>query len=216
MKTAFVITVASSLLLPGIGIASDTHDADRGLESNLRTELTDKHVHVHVHEGIVTLDGKVPTETDRQRIESTVRSTPGVVALKDDLKVTLPTPGVYGVPPAVPVYRAPLPMVVAPAPVVTQPAPVVTQPPALIVPDFPRLKVQPWSIEDQPLAGRIAQQLRADAVPTAGIRSVTIIARNGNVSLQGQVESHADRDELIASLQRAGGINAIYDQLHIQ
>lgn len=90
MKTALVLTLASSLLLPGVSTASDTHDADRGLESNLRRELNDKHVHVHVHEGIVTVDGKVPTDADRERVESIVRNTPGVVALKDELKVTLP------------------------------------------------------------------------------------------------------------------------------
>jgi hypothetical protein len=223
MKTALVvITMASSLLLPRIVVASDTGDADHGLESTIRTELPDKHVHVHVHEGIVTLDGKVPTETDRQRIESVVRTTPGVVALKDELKVTLPSPGVYGVAPTVPVYMEPLPAVVpsapvvTPAPVVTQPAPVVTQPPAVVIPDYPRLRVQPWSIQDQPLADRIAQQLRADAVPTTGIRDVTIVARDRNVSLQGAVDSHADRDALIASLRNTTGINAIYDQLHIR
>ena len=217
MKTALVLTVASTLLLPWSASASDTHDADRGLESTLRTELSDKHVHVHVHEGIVDLDGKVRTEADRQRIESVIRATPGVVALKDELKVTLPAPGVYGAAPAgVPVYAAPLPEVVTPAPVVTQPAPVVTQPPPIVVPDYPKLKVQAWSLDDQPLANHIAQRLRADAVPTAGIQDVTIIARHGNVSLRGAVNSHEDRDALIASLQRTGGITAIYDQLHVR
>lgn len=221
MKTALVLTVASSLLLPWVCAASDTHDADQGLESNLRTEISDKHVHVHVHRGIVTIDGKVRTDADRNRIESIVRNTTGVVALKDDLKVTLPSPGTYGaapagvvvsptvVAPAVPVYAAPLPEV---APPVT----VVTPPPPVVIPDYPKLRVQPWSLDDQPLANRIARQLRADAVPTAGIQDVTVVVRGGNVSLKGSVDGHEDRDDVIASIQRAGGVSAIYDQLHIK
>ena len=216
MKTPLVLTVASSLLLPWVSSASETHDADRGLESNLRTELNDKHIHVHVHRGIVTIDGKVRTDADRERIESLVRNTPGVVALKDEVKVTLPSPGAYGVTPAgvaaassVPVYAAPLPELVPSVPVVSSPAPVV-------IPDYPKLKVQAWSRGDEPLANRVAQQLRADAVPTTGIRDVTVVVRGGNVSLKGAVDSHEDRDDIISSIQRSPGVSAIYDQLHIK
>jgi hypothetical protein len=216
MKTALVLTVASSLLLPWVSAASDTHDADRGLESNLRTELNDKHVHVHVHRGIVTIDGKVRTEADRERIESIIRNTVGVVAMKDELKVTLPAPGSYGVAPSgvavtpsVPVYAAPFPEVVPPVTVVTAPEPVV-------IPDYPKLKVQAWSPDDRPMANRIARQLRADAVPTTGIEDVTIVARGGSVSLKGSVEGHEDRVDIISSIQHVAGVNAIYDQLHIK
>jgi len=216
MKTALVLTVASSLLFPWVCSASDTHDADQGLESNLRTELNDKHVHVHVHHGIVTIDGKVRTDADRERIDSLVRSTPGVVALKDDLKVTLPSPGAYGVTPAgtavaptIPVYAAPLPDLVPAVPVVNSPVPVV-------IPNYPKLKVQAWSLDDEPLANRIARQFRADAVPTAGIEDVTVVVRGGNVSLKGAVDSHEDRDDIISSIQRSPGVSAIYDQLHIK
>lgn len=216
MKTAFVLTVASSLLLPWVCGASDTHDADRGLESNLRNEISDKHVHVHVHEGIVTLDGKVRTDIDRNRIESIVRNTTGVVALKDDLKVTLPAPGVYGAAPAGVVVSPTVPVYAAPLPEVAPPVTVVSPPPPVVVPDYPKLRVQSWSLDDQPLANRIARQLRADAVPTAGIQDVTVVVRGGNVSLKGSVDGHEDRDDIIASIQRAGGVSAIYDQLHIK
>ena len=217
MKIALVFTVVSSLLVPAGLMADDTHDADRGLESMLRSEITDRHVHIHVHHGIVTVDGKVRTDIDRQRIDSLVRNTTGVVALKDELKVELPSPGVYGAAPAgvtiapgtVPVYTRPLPDLVPAAPVVTPPAPV-------IIPEFPKIKVQAWRPQDEPMAHRIAEQLRADAVPTAGIQNVTMVVRDGNVSLKGDLDSHRDRDALISSLQRVNGVMAIYDQLHIK
>lgn len=91
-----------------------------------------------------------------------------------------------------------------------------TQPPPVVIPDYPKLKVQAWSLDDEPVANRIARQLRADAVPTAGIENVTVVVRGGNVSLRGAVDSHEDRDAVIASIQRAGGVSAIYDQLHIK
>lgn len=227
MKTAVVLTVVSTLLFPRAIMASDTHDVDRSLESTLRTEINDKHVHFHVHEGIVTIDGKVRTDVDRNRIESVVRNTAGVVAMKDMLKVTLPAPGVYGAPPAgetvaptalapttivpaaVPVYVRPLPDLVPATPVVTAPAPV-------IIPNYPKLKVQAWSLADQYMANRVADQLSADAVPTEGINDVTIVVRGLNVSLKGSVDSHEDRDAIISSLQHLHGLSAIYDQLHIK
>ena len=217
MKTALVFTVVSSLLLPAGLLADETHDADRGLESMLRSEITDRHVHIHVHHGIVTVDGHVRTDVDRQRIDALVRNTTGVVALKDELKVDLPSPGTYGAAPAgvaiapgsVPVYTGPLPDLVPAAPVVTSPAPV-------IIPEFPKIKVQAWSPQDVPMAHRIAEQLRADAVPTTGVENVRIVVRDGNVSLKGDLDTHRDRDALISSVQRVTGVTAIYDQLQIK
>ncbi len=224
MKTIIVLTIASTLLLPRVSTASDTHDADRGLESMLRTEINDKHVHIDVHHGIVTVEGKVRTDIDRERIESVIRNTTGVVALKDELKVTLPSPGTYGVAPSgvavtpvpVPVTPSPVPVYAAPLPDLVPTVPVVSPPAPIIVPNYPKLRVQAWSLDDQPLATRIADQLRADAVPMAGIQDVTVVVRGGNVSLKGAVDSHEDRDAIISSVQRVSGLSAIYDQLHIK
>ena len=157
----------------------------------------------------MTLEGKVPTEADRQRLETTVRNTAGVVAVKDELKVTLPSPGSYGAPPSVPVFTAPPPEVTSSAPVITTPAPVV-------IPDYPKLKIQAWTVDDQPAANRIARQLRADAVPASGFDNVTIKVRNGIASLKGSVDSQAEHDAIIAAVQRAGSITAIYDELLIR
>jgi hypothetical protein len=143
-----------------------------------------------------------------------VRGTPGVVAVKDELQVELATPGIYGstlptVSSTIPVYTTPFPETAPPVAVVTPPAPV-------IIPDYPKLKVQAWSSEDEPAANRIAHQLQADAVPTSGLENVTILVRNGKVSLKGEVDTHQDRNDIIASVQRAGGVRAIYDQMQIK
>lgn len=214
-KTAYTLIVISSLVLANISMASERHEADKAIETNLRATLNQRHVHVHVHDGIVTLEGHVRTEADRQSIDSLVRGTPGVAAVKDMLKVALPSPGdvvavpAYRTTTTIPIYATPPPAeVITPAPVVTLPAPV-------IVPEYPRLKVQAFTEEDEAMARRISRQLAIDAVPTEGIGQVTITVHLGVVSLKGDVESHEDHDALIAAVQHAGGMKAIYDQLQI-
>ena len=85
MKTTSLALIVASALCASLSSASDTHDADHALESGLRATLNEKHVHIHVHKGIVTLEGRVPTEADRQRLETMVRNTPGVVAVNPQL-----------------------------------------------------------------------------------------------------------------------------------
>jgi osmotically-inducible protein OsmY len=202
--------VVSSLLFAAVCIASDSHEADRAIESTLRATLNDKHVHVNVHHGIVQLDGRVRTSDERARIESLVRNTTGVVAMRDELKVASPTPGTSPeFPSGVPVYTRPAPEVITGTPVVRAPAPV-------IVPDYPKLKVEAWTTEDEPVANHVARQLRADAMPTDGLEDVRIVVRDGNVSVLGAIDSQSLHDDLISSLQRAGGARAIYDQLRIR
>jgi len=138
-----------------------------------------------------------------------VRNTTGVVALKDKLKVELPSPGTYGAPPTAPVYLSAPPEVRTGTAVVTSPSP-------LIVPDYPRVKVQAWSPEDQPAAGTIAAELRREAVPAAGLEDVTITVRNGIISLKGSVDGQEDREALISAIQHAGVGKAIYDQLQVR
>jgi hypothetical protein len=210
MKAAHVLTVVSSLLFASVCSASGSHDADRGIEGSLRATLNDKHVHVHVKHGVVKLNGEVRTAEERARIESLVRHTSGVVALKDELKVTSPSPGLNPeYPPGVPVYTAPAPEVVPGTPIVTAPAPVV-------IPEYPKLKVRAWTVDDEPIADQIAHQLRNDAVPVNGLENVDITVRNRNVSLVGVVDTQSAHDALIASLQRVSGTRAIYDQLRIR
>lgn len=208
MKITSLSIIISSLLFAGVGLATDSHEADHALESGLRATLNERHVHVHVHKGIVTLEGRVSTEADRQRLEALVRNTTGVVAVKDELKVSLPSPGAVGGLPSVPVYAAPLPEV-APT------TPVVIAPPPVVIPEYPKIKVQAWTPDDQPTAAKIARQLRVDGVPTEGFDNVVITVRGGKISLKGSVDTQDDHDEIIAAIQRTPGVTAIYDQMQI-
>jgi hypothetical protein len=224
MKTAYLVTVVTSLLAASVSMASDSHEADRGVEGTLRASITDPHVHIHVKHGIVTIDGRVRTSQERDSLETLVRNTSGVVALKDELKVTSPTPGVSPefssgvavpkgvvVPGAVPVYTTPLPEVVA-----VPGTPVVSSPVPVVIPEYPTLKVQAWTIDDEPIANHVAAQLKADAVPTGALDHISIMVRDGNVNVKGAVDSQYSHDALIASLRRAGGARAIYDEVRVR
>src|SRR5262249_6682822 len=155
--------------------------------------INEKHVDIDVHNGVVKLEGHVPTEATRQRIDAEVRSTPGVAAVKDELKVDLPspaTPRAYTAPgtytttttTTIPIYRTALPEV-APT------TPVVTMPPPIVVESYPNLKLQPWTTTDVETANRIGYQLHGDQVPTAWLQNTTITVRDGNVWLKGLVDS---------------------------
>lgn len=210
MKSPIVFSIISSFCLASAAVASESHDFDKGMESSLRSAIHDRHVHIHVHRGVVGLDGHVQTEADRARIEALVRQTPGVVAVKDDLHVTLPSPAASGsVPVSIPIYASPPPVVVPSTTVVTSPAPLLLQ-------EYPRLSIQPWSMDDQSTAVRIARRLQLNARPITIIDNVTITPQGGAVSLKGAVETAADHDALLTAVEQAGGVTAIYDQLRVR
>ena len=212
MKTTTTLIAVAVLCLARAGLASESHDYDRGLESSLRAAIHDRRVHIHVHRGIVDLDGRVRTEADRARIDSLIRQTPGVVAVKDDLHVILPDPGFAAAAPvAVPVYTTPAPVVVSPAP-----ATIVTRPAPLLVPEYPRLTIQPASSEDQSIGVRIARQLQLTGLPLTIVDNVMVTIQGGIVSLTGAVETQADHQNLLSAIERSGGARAIYDQVRVR
>src|SRR5690348_18072969 len=108
-------------------------EVDRTLEASVRSQLTHygdlsascSNVRVTARSGTVALNGTVPSERDREMVESVPRNTSGVVAVNDQLQIVYPPtgtytePGIYTVPSRV--YSS------APAPVVT-PEPVLVAP----------------------------------------------------------------------------------------
>jgi osmotically-inducible protein OsmY len=226
MKIRTVSIIVSLLVFASACLASETHDIDKGIEKSLRSVATERHVQIHVHEGVVTLDGQVPTPEDRQRLEALVRGTSGVVAVKDNLKVGMASanaPVVAPAPPAPVEVRPPevresvrIPVYTEAPPEAAPPSVTVVMPPPVIVPEYPKLKVQAWTADDGQVAHRIARQLKDDQVPTAGFGEVTITVRAGTVSLKGSVDSRGERDDIITSLQRTSGVRAIYDQLRVR
>jgi osmotically-inducible protein OsmY len=181
----------------------------------VKQELNQKDVHVDVDKGIVTLRGKVRTETERRNVDELARSTPGVVAVMNKLEVkipsaayppsTLPSAPVTTRVTVIPIYTTPPPKVVTAVPVVTLPPPV-------IVPDYPKLKIQAYSGDDMALANRIARRFRPEGLTSSSLEDVTITVRGGYVIVTGFTLSREAHETLIASLQAAGGMTAIYDQ----
>jgi len=144
MKIQGILAIVTSALF-AISVRAD--EGDKALESSLRNsvkhELNQKDVHVDVDKGVVKLEGKVRTEADRRNIDDLVRSTPGVVAVKNKIEVKLASPANPTYPPSIP-SGAPattttrvtvIPIYTTPPPKVVAPAPVVTLPPPVIVPD---------------------------------------------------------------------------------
>jgi osmotically-inducible protein OsmY len=178
--------------------------ADRALETSLRAELNqygdlgnaNPNVQLDAHDGYVTLSGPVRNERDRQMIDSLVRNTPGVRSVNDQLQVVYPPTGAV----TPPTYSTPAPV---------YPPAVVTTPDA-----FPR--VEAARIADQPLANRIADELRAEAVPPDWLQTVSIRVENGAAYVQGYVANQQQREAIDAALQRVRGVTAIYDQLQLR
>ena len=220
MKIPAILAIVTSAFV-AISVAAD--EGDRALEKSIKTsvkqELNQKDVHVDVDKGIVTLRGEVRTEAERRSVDELARRTPGVVAVMNKLEVKLPSAADPTYPPStlpsapvttrvtvIPIYTTPPPKVVVAVPEVALPAPV-------IVPDYPRLKIQASSEDELALANRIARRFRPESLTSSSLEDVTITVRGGYVIVTGFTLSREAHETLIASLQAAGGMTAIYDQL---
>jgi len=213
MKIQSIMAIVSSALLAVNVAASEVGKADKALKTNLKQAINQRNVDIDVDEGIVTLEGEVRTEEDRQAINDIVRSTPGVAAVKNKLKVKFPSPGTATYPPSIPPAAPGRVPIYTKAPPSVTTTTVVTPPPPVIVPDYPKLKIQASTEDDLALANKIARQLRPESFPASGLDNVTITVRDGVAIVQGFTDSKQTHDALIASLQTAGGMTAIYDQL---
>jgi hypothetical protein len=220
MKIPAILAVVTSAFV-AISVAAD--EGDRVLEQSIRAsmkqDLNERDVHVDVDKGIVTLTGKVRTEAERRKVDDFARSTPGAVAVMNKIEVMLPSPVNPTYPPSslpstpvttrvtvIPIYTT------APPKVVTA-VPVVELPPPVIVPDYPKLKIQASSEDEMVLANRIARRFHPESLSSSSLDDVTITVRGGYVIVTGFTLSRESHEVLIASLQAAGGMTAIYDQL---
>ncbi len=224
MKSAFAwVALAASCFV--FSCASPYHEADRGVEGTLRSTITDRGVDIDVDRGVVTLEGKVNTEADRQRIEMLARRTPGVVAVKNKLKVNLPTPGDYGALPGSTTLRTAPPTAVITEPpaagtegpaIVAVPSPTGQVPSAILVPGTTTVRIQPATPNDQVAANRIAQELSRAPVVTSELDNVTITINSGTATINGVVDNESKREAILDSVKRVAGVTAIYDQLQVK
>ena len=216
MKIQSVLAIVSSVLLACSVAASESGRADKALKTNLKQAINQRDVDIDVDDAVVTLEGEVPVEQDRQTIDTVVRSTPGVAAVRNRIKVKFATPvtSAYVAAPVasvqtVPVYTTEPPKVVAAAPVVRVPAPVT-------VPAYPKLRIHAASDRDLPLANRVAGELRPQVLPASGLDNITITVRDRTAIVQGYTDTRGTHDAVIRSLQTTGGLTAIYDQLQVR
>jgi osmotically-inducible protein OsmY len=179
-------------------------EADRALADLVRAQFNRygdlsrlaPNVNISARNGMVTLTGDVPSDQDRRMVVAMVESTPGVVTLNDQLRVTLPGDVIR---PAVPTGR------------------IDTQ---RFYPgdagEVFNLHVQGLSETDRTLAQRVLDGLRTDSVVASMLPVVNIHVSDGRVVLRGSVLNDEQRRSIVSAVQRAAGVNNVYDELQIR
>ena len=142
-----------------------------------------------VQNGRVTLTGTVPSEQDRTMVQEVVKNIAGVVSVTDQMQIA-----------SVPTGR------------VSQPARVY---PSAAAADMINLHVQGLSEGDRMLAQRILDGLRTETAFAAPQQPIDINVANGQVTLQGAVQTYEQKRDIAAAIQRAAGVNTVYDDLQV-
>jgi osmotically-inducible protein OsmY len=178
-------------------------EADRALADLVRAQFNRygdlgrlaPNVQVTTRNGMVTLTGDVPSDQDRRMVIAMVESTPGVVTLNDQLHVTVPG----DIRPVVPTGR------------------IDTQ---RFYPgdagEVFNLHVQGLSETDRTLAQRVLDGLRTDSVVTSMLPVVNLHVSDGRVVLRGSVLNDEQRRSIVSAVQRAAGVNNVYDELQVR
>ena len=186
-------------------------DSDHSVALRIKQELNNgplagpaADVNVFVQDGVATLTGSVPDEQARQSIDSVVSNTHGVVSVQDRMA----TPGM----PAGQVY-----------------APATQYPPNTqryysaptgrymntATGDIFSLHVQGLNETDRTLAQRILQGLRTDTQLSSILPSVNINVANGQVVLQGTVQSQQQKQAIVSTVREAAGGSNVQDELNV-
>jgi osmotically-inducible protein OsmY len=183
-------------------VARVTADADRALADLVRTQFNRygelatlaPNVQVSARNGMVTLTGSVPSDQDRRMIIAMVESTPGVVTINDQLRVSTAELRPY-----VPTGRVDT---------------------GRLYPndtgEIFNLHVQGLSDTDRALAQRVLDGLRTDAVVASMLPVVNIHVTDGRVILRGSVLNDAQRRSIVSTVRRAAGSNNVYDELRVR
>jgi len=166
-------------------------DSDRALTYQARQRcdrLTPgSTVTIYSRNGTITLTGTVPNDGDRLAVVSAVRSTPGVVAVNDQLQIVGAPTGRYD---QERVYAA-------------NPT------------DFFSLHVRGLTDTDRTLGQRILEGLRTDSVLPTLMPIVNIEVSDSRVTVRGSVQSHEQKRTILEAVRRAAGVNNVYDELQV-
>jgi osmotically-inducible protein OsmY len=184
-------------------------EADRDLENSIRSQMnrygdlgtTTPGVGIYAQNGTVTLNGTVPSQREREMIESLVRNTSGVVAVNDQLQVGYPPTGAVNG--AARVYATPPDYVIGSAP-------------AIVYSGNLNLTVQATTLADRNLGQRIVDRLRADTVLAPLSSTISISVSDGRAYLRGTVDTEEQHLSIVSIVQHTYGVNAVYDQLVVR
>jgi osmotically-inducible protein OsmY len=186
-------------------------EADRELEANLRSQVnrygdlatTTPDLHISCSSGTVTLTGNVPSQRERDMIDSLVRDQSGVVSVNDQLQVGY-TPSPTGVVSGVPrVYTTP-------------PDYVGGSSPAIIYSGNLNVTVQATTLGDRNLGQRLVDRLRSDATLSPLSTAINLSISAGQVYIRGTVDTEQQHIAIVSIVQHTYGVKAVYDQLVVR
>ena len=197
----------TTMVVPGM--PRSQADIDRDLEHALRSQLTrygdlattTPNVQIYAQNGTVTLSGTVPSQRERDMIDSLVRDQTGVVAVNDQLQIAYPPTGVVNSPARV--YS-------------TTPQYVANSAPAIVYTGNFNMTVQAATVGDRNLGERVVQRLRTDPVLTPLNSSLSISVSDGRVYLRGAVDTEEQHLSIVSVVQHTYGVTAVYDQLTVR
>lgn len=197
-KTPGVLAVNDQLQVgtPAVVSTYDPNPSDLALVTSVRQSLREhpsivpyeRSIGVSANNGMVTLTGYVPSEADREFVDSVVKNTPGVTSLVDQMRIAALPTSRYGEPPRV--YPG-------------EPG------------DQFNLHVQGLTQRDRDLAEHILRNLRTDSISPNALADVNIDVADGRVTLNGDVQSDYQRRMIVSAVQRAAGAGNVYDNLRI-
>src|SRR5262245_20453173 len=188
-------------IVGGAGVFALTSEArpapdsktDSTLQLQIRDSLTETpaiaklNIGVRVRDGIVTLQGPVPTRNDAQNVVVLVRKMPGVSEVRDELY----TPG--------PDNRLSQ----------TLPRPVTTQRAALPAENSPPMTVSSPPITAQPVSLSLAEQIERLRQRDRRFADIRVDMKDGRVTLRGRVVRSQDAWDFAEQVGRLAGVTVI-------
>jgi len=184
--------------------------ADRALADLVRAQFNNygdlatlsRDININARNGRVTLTGTVPNSRDHKMILAVAENTAGVTSLDDQLRIVNSTTRVLAPSDTAVVYPTGR-----------------LAPPQRVAGDAGEmfnLHVQGLSEADRAVAQRVLDGLRTDAVMTTLLPVVNINVADGRVVLRGTVANEDQRRTIVSAVQRAAGVNNVFDELQVQ
>lgn len=174
-------------------------------------------VQVSANNGVITLNGAVPSAEVRNSLVSLARNTPGVLGVTDQLNLTSTAQTAPVYPPPSQVYTPPPQVTSIPAAGGSsgrEQSQVLTGSSAVSGQVF-SMRVDTLTETDRNLAQRVLQGLQTDTALAQMLPHVVIDVSQGRILLQGTVQSEAQRQSIADAVRRAAGGQNVENQLQV-